>query len=120
MEKNADSSAGAAHLRRMAEEKLTATRGESPLPTTEADVLRLVVDLQLHQIELEMQNEELRQATEEAVVLVEKYTDLYDFAPVSYFTLDRLGNIRQANLTGANLIGVNRARLIKTRFVLYV
>ena len=78
------------------------------------------MNLQVHQIELEMQNAELRQARDEVETALEKYTDLYDFAPVGYFTLDRDGIIRAVNLTGASLLGIERSRLIGRRFGLFV
>ena len=76
--------------------------------------------MQVHQIELEMQNAELRQARDDLETALEKYTDLYDFAPVGYFTLDRKGNIRSVNLTGAGLVGVERSLLVGRRFGLFV
>ena len=86
----------------------------------EADTQRLVHELQVHQIELEMQNEELRRARAELEAGLERYTDLYDFAPVGYLTLDRDGAIRQVNLTGARLLGLERARLVGRRFGVFV
>ncbi len=76
---------------------------------TAVEMQRLVQELQIHQIELEMQNEELKQARDEAEAERERYLDLYDFAPVGYFTLDRDGVIRQMNLTGARLLGLERS-----------
>src|SRR6266702_604412 len=105
-----------AELRRRAEEKLVKYSGTAAPPVTMEDQLRLLHELQVHQIELEMQNAELRQAREEAETALEKYTDVYDFAPVGYFTLDRDGTIRAANLTGSSLLGVERSRLIGRRF----
>ena len=67
-----------------------------------------------------MQNAELRQARDELETALEKYTDLYDFAPVGYFTLDRKGTIRSVNLTGAALMGVERSRLVGRRFGFFV
>ncbi len=99
-------------LRRHAEERLLAKIAETHLPRTKEETQRLVHELEVHQIELEMQNAALRQARDEAEQIMEKYSDLYDFAPVSYFTLDRDGVIREVNLTGASLIGVERARLL--------
>ena len=81
---------------------------------------RLVQELQVHQVELEMQNDELRQSRAEVEAGLERYADLYDFAPVSYLTLGREGGIRQVNLAGAILLGVERARLVGQRFGLFV
>jgi len=72
--------------------------------------------LEVHQIELEMQNEELREAREAMEALLEKYTDLYDFAPVGYLTLDQQGVICEANLAGASLLGMARSALMNRRF----
>ncbi len=74
----------------------------------------------MHQIELEMQNEELRESRAQVEAVLERYTDLYDFAPVGYLTLGRDGSIRQVNLTAANLLGVERARLPRRRFELFI
>jgi PAS domain S-box-containing protein len=76
------------------------------------DTQRLVHELQVHQLELEMQNTELQDARDRMEILLEKYTDLYDFAPVGYFSLDEQGRILELNLTGAALLGVDRSRLI--------
>jgi PAS domain S-box-containing protein len=77
-------------------------------------------ELQVHQIELELQNEELKQSKAEVAALLEKYTDLYDFAPVGYFSLDEQGQILEVNLTGAVLLGVERSFLTSRRFQLFV
>ncbi|MDO9313559.1 MAG: PAS domain S-box protein [Burkholderiaceae bacterium] len=110
-----------------------AARGHQPrsVPTTDAipslgaAVLRprrpaiqkpsldeLTHELRVHQVELEMQNEELRRTQVELVAARDRYVDLYDFAPVGYFTLDALGQVTEANLTGATLLGRNRAALM--------
>lgn len=83
-----------------------------PLPHTEADAHRLVHELEVHQIELEMQNIQLLQARDEAESILEKYTDLYDFAPVGYFTLAENEVIRMVNITASTLVGVERSKLI--------
>jgi PAS domain S-box-containing protein len=62
-----------------------------------------------------MQNEELQKARDAMEAGLEKYSDLYDFAPVGYLTLDREGTIREANLTSASLLGIERSRLVKRR-----
>ena len=81
-------------------------------PKTAAGPERLLHELQVHQVELEMQNAELTEARDRMELLVEKYTDLYDFAPVGYFSLDASGRIMEANLTGAALLGAERSRLM--------
>ena len=87
---------------------------------SEGESLRLLYELQVHQIELEMQNEELLKVRDEVKAGLERYTDLYDFAPVSYFTFDADGYIQQLNLTGARLLGGERARLMRRRFAQFV
>ena len=114
----------AAELRRRAEarlrEKQKSQRSHDGEQRTALDMQRLVQELQIHQIELEMQNEQLEQARAETEMALERYTDLYEFAPSGYFTLDREGTIRQANLTGSALLGVDRSRLMNRRFGLFV
>ena len=84
------------------------------------DVLRLVDELQVHQIELEMQNEELRQAQAELAQSRDRFNDLYDFAPVGYVTLDEDGTILEANLTAATMLGVERNKLLGHKFTRFV
>ena len=84
------------------------------------DLQSLVHELRVHQFELELQNEELQRISAEVETGLERYTDLYDFAPVGYFTLDRGGTIRQVNLTGATLLNEERTHLINKRFGLLV
>jgi diguanylate cyclase (GGDEF)-like protein len=73
---------------------------------------RLLHDLQLHQIELEIQNRDLRQAQADLEESHQRYAELYDFAPVGYLTLDRNGIIRSLNLTAAKLMGRERAGVV--------
>jgi len=103
-------------LRRRAEDRIGA-----PLPSgNEGGPLRLLHELQVHQVELEMQNTELRRARDELERALERYADLYDFAPVGYLTLDRTGIIRAANLTGSTLMGIERSRLTGQRFERFI
>ncbi len=74
----------------------------------------------MHQIELEMQNEELLQAYQAAEIALKKYTLLYDFAPMGYFTLDSEGIICELNFTGAEMLGDKRFRLVDSNFKLFV
>lgn len=104
-------------LRKRAEERLRAREAATALrPGDEADALRLLHELEVHQIELELQNAELERTRDELEAALERYTDLYDFAPVGYLTLARDGGIYSANLAGADLLGVPRARLLGRRF----
>jgi len=84
------------------------------------DMQHLITELGTHQIELEMQNEELRKAQVELEASRRKYADLYDFSPVGYFTFDRRGVILDANLTGAGQLGVNKPELIKKPFSFFL
>lgn len=90
-------------------------RGLAGMPQTMAGLQRLPHELEVHQIELEMQNEELRANRDELTATLERYTDLYDFAPVGYLTLDRDGVILATNLTAAHLLGLERATLLHRR-----
>ena len=110
----------AAGLRRCAEERLGEQHPEAGPGRTDDETRRLVHELQVHQIELEMQNEELQRARDEMEAGLERYSDLYDFAPVGYLTLDRDGTIREANLAIASLLGIDRSRLVKRRLGFYV
>jgi PAS domain S-box-containing protein len=120
MKKDKIPTADAAELRRRAEARLAEDRAKAAPGQTGDDVQRLVHELQVHQIELEMQNEELRRSRAEVEALLERYTELYDFAPVGYATLSRDGAIRQVNLTGASMLGVERGRLPGRRFEVFV
>jgi PAS domain S-box-containing protein len=83
-------------------------------------VRRMFHELQVHQIELEMQNEELRQARAELEASHERYFDLFDLAPVGYFTLTEDTLILEANLTGGKLLGVTRSDLLGRPFTRFI
>ncbi|MDA1231292.1 MAG: PAS domain-containing protein, partial [Planctomycetota bacterium] len=109
----------AAAIRRAAEahhQQREATR----TPLEEGDLRRLQHELEVHQIELEMQNDELHSAQAKIEAGLERYIDLFDFAPVSFFNLSADGTIHLVNLTGASLLGVKRGELLNRRFGLFV
>ncbi len=81
---------------------------------------RALHELQVHQIELEMQNEELRRAQEELELSRSRYFDLYDLAPVGYCTLSEKGLILEANLTVAKLFGAERGTLVNQPFSRFI
>jgi PAS domain S-box-containing protein len=114
----------AVELRRHAEARLRERQSKQRIkvgnPELEADPRRLLHELQVHQVELEVQNAELQDARNRMEVLLEKYTDLYDFAPVGYFSVDEQGRILEGNLTGASLLGVERSRFISQRLPRFV
>jgi PAS domain-containing protein len=107
-------------LRLKAEEKLVEKSKKTGTPRLETDVKRLLHELQVHQIELEMQNEELRRANEIAETALRKFTLLYDFAPLGYFTVDHNGSILDLNFTGAEILKDKRFSLINSNFKLFV
>ena len=109
-------SRSAAKLRRRAEEHLdglTAAAAASPAPD---DLAAAVHELRVHQIELEMQNEELRRAQLELDAQREKYLQFFDLAPVGYVTLSDKGLVGDANISAAHLLGVERQDLIGRPF----
>jgi len=107
-------------LRRKAEEQLRMKQKIEDQPFLEADVKKLLHELQVHQIELEMQNEELIQANETAERALKKYTMLYDFSPMGYFTLDSDGVIKDLNFTGAEMLREKRFSLVNANFKLFI
>jgi two-component system cell cycle sensor histidine kinase/response regulator CckA len=106
-------------LRRRAEKLLSAHLSE-PAALSPEEVQRLVHELEVHQIELEMQNSQLREAQEQLEASRDRYADLYDFAPLGYVSLDSGGSIRESNLTAAAMLGTERAGLIGKTLVRWV
>ena len=122
MTQEKDSQDKFAGLRQRAEE--TVSRKPKEMEDISAlspdEVRRLVHELRVHQIELEMQNEDLRQAQINLEKLKDRYLDLYDFAPVGYFTLNDKALILEANLTAVRLLGVERQTLLNRPFSRFV
>jgi len=105
-----------AELRREAEKRLRARESQPAEPIAEASARARVHELQVHQIELEMQNEEPQRARALADEASEKYHDLFDFAPVGYFLWDREGRILEVNMAGAALLGLGRGAVVNKPF----
>lgn len=106
-------------LRRRAEEMLGITQTDIA-DMARDEVQHLVHELQLHQVELELQNEELRRAQLELAESRDLYADLYEFAPVGYVTLNQAGKIVAANLTAAAMLGVERNELLASKLSNFV
>jgi len=121
MKKNRVSSVELSELRRRAEERLQKS-GEKKqgFSISPAEMHRIIHELSVHQIELEMQHEELLQSRDAMDMELERYTELYDFAPVGYLTLARDSTILEVNLTATRMLGVDRTRLKGARFALFV
>jgi len=88
--------------------------------TSDAEIQDSVRESEPQQIELEMQNEDLRKSLTEVEEARRKYADLYDFAPIGYFTFDRKGCILEANATGAFLLGIDKRQLAGVPFISFL
>jgi len=118
MKKHKIDNSDALELRKKAEAELKVRK---PLKSDLIiDNLKLIHELQVHQIELEMQNDELILAKEKAEIAMEKYTNLYDFAPSGYLSISEEGDIVSLNFAAAKLLGKDRIYLKNSRFGLYV
>ncbi|MCX5809818.1 MAG: PAS domain S-box protein [Proteobacteria bacterium] len=105
------------NLRKSAEEHLRKSKAKSEVF---GDTQKLIHELQVHQVELEMQNEELRKAQQELQASRDNYFDFYNFSPVGYFAFDEKGLMLDLNLTSAALLGVEKQKLINRNFKLYI
>jgi PAS domain S-box-containing protein len=105
---------------RMDAEKMLATLHHSAAPAIEKDVELLLQELQVHQIELEMQNDELRNANEQLEQQQIRFSGIYDLAPIGYLILDQNGLIEEVNNAGVALLGHMRGRLQGKRLITFV
>ena len=107
-------------LRRQAEKKVQ--QQVTPLAETlsSEEIFKVLHDLQVHQIELEMQNQELRLSEEKLTASRERYFNFYDLAPVGYFTLSDKGLVIEANITLSSMLGVDRGALLKQPINRYI
>ena len=117
---NTDNNSQEAILRQRALDIL----GKNPLKyetqLSETNLMKLILELEVHQVELEMQNEELQLAKSDILYASIKYTELYDFAPSGYFTLSKDGEIIELNLRGASMLGKERDHLQNSQFGFFV
>jgi len=112
-----------AKLRQTAEDlikSISPVKGAFNSWMSETDALKLVHELQVHQIELELQNEELMLAKEQSEIAINEYTELFDFAPSGYFVLSETGKIIELNLSGSQMLGKGRQYLKNTPFGFFV
>ena len=110
----------AAHDLRARAEKRLAARQAKDRQSPEVDPRRLVHELEVHQIELELQNGALQAARHELEVGLARYTEFFDFAPIGYFVLASNGTIRELNLSGARLLGIDRKSLLGKRLAQFI
>ncbi len=110
----------AAELRRRAEKKASAVKAKARLFLSPEETRQTLHELQVHQIELEMQNEELLSVQADLESARARYFDLYDLAPVGYFTISEKGLIQEANLTAARLLGIGKQLLVKKPFTKFI
>jgi PAS domain S-box-containing protein len=107
-------------LRKKAEAKLKKSEMLMNQPASDEDIVKVIHELQVHQIELELQNEELLLAKEKGELAEKKYTDLYESAPSGYLTLSKEGDILELNNSAAILLHKERSELINNRFALFI
>ncbi|EAT58071.1 PAS [Chlorobium ferrooxidans DSM 13031] len=121
MKKENTHSAHLLELRKQAEALLNKGARKYPdFSHSHEEMQRVVHELAVHQIELDMQRDELLQTRADLEESLDCYTELFDFAPLAYLTLSLNGKIRQVNLTGTKLLGVDRSKLIGERFARFV
>ncbi|MEQ1621237.1 MAG: EAL domain-containing protein [Methylococcales bacterium] len=107
--------------RKSLRDQAEAMLGDIKAPETTGNPAEVMMhELMVHKVELEMQNEELRQAYSSLEEARDRYLDLYEFAPVGYVTLSREGLINEINLTGTVLLGIDRTKLLKRRFSQFI
>src|SRR5262245_19819643 len=119
MKQKKDGATRSKALRKRAE-KVLRTGPKSVLGASAKSLKSVIHQLEIHQVELKLQNEELRKAQVELAVSRDRYTDLYEFAPLAYVTLDKQGRILESNLMAARLLGVERRSLLRANLTKFV
>ena len=116
-----DNNSKAKILRQKAVEILNKKLPNMVLQLSDDEVIKLIYELEVHQIELEMQTEELMRAKEQVAELaIQKYARLFDFAPFVYFTLSKEGEILEVNLFGGEFLGNGRQLLKNIPFSIFI
>jgi PAS domain S-box-containing protein len=118
--KKTDQQSDSMRVRAKAESVLKTKKKKRIPPRSEAETAKLVHELEVNKLELELQNEELRLAKEQSEAAAMKYAELYDYAPSGYFTLSKQGIIVELNLRGADMLAQERAREKKRKFSSFV
>ena len=118
--KNHENKSEAAILRQKAEELLKKKPSKKVSQLSETEITTLIFELEVHQIELELQNEQLRHQYAAAEGANDKYIGMYDSVLSGYFTLSSEGEIIELNLTGAQMLGKDRSQLISSSFGFFV
>ena len=124
MLKNSNDRTDSETLRQKAEEllkkKLIISSTNQRISSLDPETLKLIQEIEIHQIELEMQNEELRLASAAGKIAFDKYAALYDFAPTGYFTFSTTGEIIELNHYASQLLGKERSHLLNSQFGFFV
>jgi PAS domain S-box-containing protein len=107
-------------LEKKAKAKAIRIRKAKKTALNEGDIQKLLHELDVHQIELEMQNDELKKARDASKKSNDKYAEIYEFAHTGYFTLSKEAAISELNLTGAKMLGLERGYLLNKSFIQYV
>ena len=115
MKRKQSHSSEAADLHRRAEKRLTTLKSKKRAARSGAGSSRIAHEVDVHQVELAMQKEELQRAREDLEAKLERYNELYDFAPMGYLTVDHDGSIQKMNFVAARLLGMERSRLVGGR-----
>ena len=120
MKKQTKKSVETQSLRGKAEALLKEKYRNKLVSLSETEIIKLLQEFEVYQIELELQKEELKLAKEKAETISEKYTNLYDFAPIGYFTINSYGEICELNFNAAKMLNKERSKLINNNFKFFI
>lgn len=118
--KNSNTKFGARQFRQTAEKIIKGKPLKANLKLSEVEMLKLIYELEVHQVELELQNEELKLAQAAANDYADRYHELYDFAPIGYLTLSQEGKILEINLCAAQMLNKDRIHLLNNMLGFFI